>query len=106
MTSLVRRFPFLASLLAAPPAERRTAVSIVTHAATPPPLFAPGPDPELEELRGAAMRKMFPKLYSWCASRWEWSIAMEVHAYLAAATSVGDLEQRIRTVERRRHFNG
>lgn len=105
MTSLVRRFPFLASLLAARPAERRTAASNVTYAVPPPPLSAPGPDPELEELRGAAMRKMFPKLYSWCASRWEWGIAMEVHSYLAAASSVADLEQRIRAMERRRHFH-
>jgi hypothetical protein len=60
---------------------------------------------ELEEIRGAAMRRMFPKLFGWCADRWDRGMAVEVHNYLAGATSVGDLEQRIRHVERRRHFS-
>ena len=60
---------------------------------------------ELEELRGAAMRRMFPKLFIWCADRWDRGMAVEVHNYLASATSVADLEQRIRDVERARHFS-
>jgi hypothetical protein len=61
-------------------------------------------DLELEEIRGAAMRRMFPKLFTWCADRWDRGMAVEVHNYLAGATSVADLEQRIRAVERKRHF--
>jgi hypothetical protein len=60
---------------------------------------------ELEEIRGAAMRRMFPKLFVWCAERWDRGMAVEVHAYLAGATNVADLEQRIRNVERARHFS-
>jgi hypothetical protein len=60
---------------------------------------------ELEEIRGAAMRRMFPKLFHWCADRWDRGMAVEVHDYLAGATSLADLEQRIRTVERRHHFS-
>ena len=60
---------------------------------------------ELEEIRGAAMRRMFPKLFTWCADRWDRGMAVEVHSYLAGATSVDDLEQRIRNVERKRHFS-
>jgi len=60
---------------------------------------------ELEEIRGAAMRRMFPKLFTWCAERWDRGMAVEVHAYLAGATTVADLEQRIRNVERARHFS-
>jgi hypothetical protein len=60
---------------------------------------------ELEEIRGAAMRRMFPKLFIWCAERWDRGMAVEVHAYLAGATNVADLEQRIRNVERARHFS-
>jgi hypothetical protein len=56
-------------------------------------------------MRGAAMRQMFPKLFGWCADRWERGTAVAVHNYLAGATSVTDLEQRIRHVERRRHFS-
>jgi hypothetical protein len=60
---------------------------------------------ELEELRGAAMRRMFPKLFVWCAERWDRGMAVEVHAYLADATTVADLEQRVRNVERARRFS-
>ena len=60
---------------------------------------------ELEEIRSAAMRQMFPKLFTWCADRWDRGVAVEVHNYLAGANSVADLEQRIRAVERKRHFS-
>jgi hypothetical protein len=60
---------------------------------------------ELEEMRGAAMRQMFPKLFGWCADRWDRGMAVEVHNYLAGARTVTDLEQRIRAVERKRHFS-
>jgi hypothetical protein len=51
------------------------------------------------------MRRMFPKLFGWCAERWDRGVAVEVHNYLAGATSVDDLERRIRHMERRRHFS-
>jgi hypothetical protein len=99
MASLVSRFPFLAQLLSQPTAERRPARPAATD-----PSQARRATPSMDEARGAAMRRLFPKLYSWCATRWESAIAMEVHAYLAGATDLADLEQRIRHVERRRHF--
>jgi hypothetical protein len=70
-----------------------------------PPTLPTARELELEEIRGAAMRRMFPKLFSWCADRWDRGTAVEVHSYLADATSVDDLEQRIRNVERKRHFS-
>ncbi|MGE5160614.1 MAG: hypothetical protein ACM3O5_03830 [Betaproteobacteria bacterium] len=69
------------------------------------PVAIPADDAlELEEVRGAAMRRMFPKLFPWSAERWDRGMAVEVHAYLSGATTVADLEQRIRNVERARHF--
>jgi hypothetical protein len=113
MNTWIQRLPFAAALLhprdAASGLIRRIAASTtpvrrpqagVTAIAAQPQQ----PQPGLEEARGDAMRRLFPKLYSWCASRWEWSIAVEAHAYLAGATSIEDLEQRIRNVERRRQF--
>lgn len=106
MPDLIRRFPFLAALLSprestAPPTEQSADVRPTVDWTPTRSNY-----PELEERRGEAMRRLFPKLYSWCASRWEWSMAQDVHAYLAGATSLEDLERRIRTVERRKHFGG
>lgn len=111
MNTWIERLPFAATLLnprnaarglirriAASPATGRLPEARLAAIAGQPQQQAPG----LEEARGEAMRRLFPKLYSWCASRWEWSIALEAHAYLAGATSIEDLEQRIRNVERRR----
>jgi hypothetical protein len=99
MTSLVRRFPFLAHLQSQPAGASRLASAVTAKPSETRPVT-----PDLEQARGAAMRRLFPKLYSWCATRWEWAIATEVHSYLAGATDLADLEQRIRHVERRRHF--
>ena len=53
-------------------------------------------DPRLEELRGAAMRRLFPKRQVGRAS-WRMShVAQRVYAYLAAAATVEDLERRLR----------
>jgi len=101
MTSLIRRLPFAHLLL---PRRESKAVAAVRPSSLAPAAPVRSNYPELEEARGAAMRRLFPKLYSWCASRWEWSIALDVHAYLAAANSLDDLERRIRTVEQRRNF--
>jgi len=101
MPSLLNRFP-----LAFPFWSRRTsarAQRVEAHVVATPPTTTR--DLELEEIRGAAMRRMFPKLFIWCAERWDRGMAVEVHNYLAGATTVADLEQRIRNVERARHFS-
>jgi hypothetical protein len=59
----------------------------------------------LARRRGEAMRSMFPKMFSWFAGRWDMHGMREVDAYLSQATSVYDLEERIRHLERRRHFS-
>lgn len=52
------------------------------------------PDPRLESLRGEAMRRLFPK--SRIASDGRSTAALRVYAYLAEATTVEDLERRLR----------
>lgn len=102
MPTLLCRFPFASVFRPRRPPAGASARHLEARAAvTAPP---PALDNELEELRGAAMRRMFPKLFSWCADQWDRSMAVEAHAYLAGATSVADLEQRIHSVERKRHF--
>lgn len=104
MPTLLSRFPFASVFrarrvpVARPPRAEPEAVN-------PAPAMPSTRELELEEIRGAALRRMYPKLFSWCADRWDRGSAVQVHAYLAGATSVADLEQRIRTVERRRHFS-
>ena len=101
MPTLLSRFPFAFAFR-----PRRTparAQRLEAHAVAP--AMPTTRELELEEIRGAAMRRMFPKLFVWCAERWDRGMAVEVHAYLAGATSVADLEQRIRNVERARHFS-
>ena len=101
MPSLLHRFPLAFAFRPrrsperAPRAEARVAAPALPAARAL----------ELEEIRGAAMRRMFPKLFTWCAERWDRGMAVEVHAYLAGAATVADLEQRIRNVERKRHFS-
>jgi hypothetical protein len=99
MPTLLNRLPFTSAFWRRPPprVEMPRAAQAVA-----PPMASPR---ELEEIRGAAMRRMFPKLFGWCADRWDRGMAVEIHNYLAGATSVGDLEQRIRHIERRRHFS-
>jgi hypothetical protein len=101
MLSLLNRFP-LAFAFRPRRAPARPQRVEAQAAATPPPGIL---ELELEEIRGAAMRRMFPKLFTWCAERWDRGMAVEVHSYLAGATTVADLEQRIRNVERARHFS-
>jgi hypothetical protein len=105
MPTLIRRLPFAALWSRRPQtAPCRHPRPPLAHAPSPAPAIASTRDLELEELRGAAMRRMFPKLFSWCADRWDRGMAVEVHNYLAGATSLDDLERRIRLMERRRHF--
>ena len=58
---------------------------------------------ELDELRSAAMRRLFPKLHAW-GRRSALAFMLQAYGYLAEATSVADLEQRIRHIERQHHF--
>lgn len=104
MTSLLRRLPFADYLLptavpalsaASPPAAPR---------ALPIPAAEPEPAARLDEVRGQAMRRLFPKLYMWWGSRREWGVALHAHAFLAEATTLAELEQRIRHIERQQHF--
>jgi hypothetical protein len=101
MPTLLSRFPLAFVFRPRRPPER--AQRLEAHLTAP--AIPSGRELELEEIRGAAMRRMFPKLFSWCADRWDRGTAVEVHSYLADATSVDDLEQRIRNVERKRHFS-
>jgi hypothetical protein len=101
MPTLLSRLPFVFAFRPRRPPAR--AERLEAHVAAPAvPSIR---ELELEEIRGAAMRRMFPKLFTWCADRWDRGMAVEVHNYLASATSVADLEQRIRNVERARHFS-
>lgn len=101
MPSLLDRLP-----LAFPFWTRRsTAPARRLEAHVEAPAIPTARELDLEEVRGAAMRRMFPKLFTWCAERWDRGMAVEVHAYLAGATTLADLEQRIRNVERARHFS-
>ncbi len=101
MPTLLSRLPSVFALRPRRPAARAERLEARVAAPALPSIW----EPELEELRGAAMRRMFPKLFTWCADRWDRGMAVEVHNYLAGATSVADLEQRIRNVERARHFS-
>jgi len=101
MSTLLGRFPFVFAFRPRRAAARPERLEARVAA----PALPPNWEPELEEIRGAAMRRMFPKLFTWCADRWDRGMAVEVHNYLAGATSVADLEQRIRNVERARHFS-
>jgi hypothetical protein len=101
MRALICRLPFMSNLrpgrAAAVPAVVGSGVAAVA---------APGDDDDgLEEIRGAAMRRLFPKLHSWRASRRDQHAALKAHTYLSAARSRGELQQRIRAVEHRRHFD-
>ncbi|MGH6608981.1 MAG: hypothetical protein ACRECQ_01870 [Burkholderiaceae bacterium] len=55
--------------------------------------------------RGEALRSMFPKLSSWFANRRDLLMISEVNDYLAQASNITDLEQRIRLIEQQRHFS-
>lgn len=70
--------------------DRRTAL-VFTHAAAR--------DPRLIELRGEAMRRLFPKSRVG-PGRLEGRVAQRVYAHLAEATTVHDLQRRLRSIER------
>lgn len=51
--------------------------------------------------RAEAMRRFFPKLFSWFADQFDNARMREVEQYLSQATDLCDLEERIRRLERR-----
>lgn len=63
------------------------------------------PNPHLAARRAQALRSMFPKLSSWFGSRRDALYIGEINEYLAQASNVTDLEQRIRKIEQQRHFS-
>lgn len=105
MPTLTYRFSF-ADLLAPFRASWRRSARITDSEMTPDKTTAatvPGNSAELDELRSAAMRRLFPKLHAW-GRRSALAFMLQAYAYLAEATSVADLEQRIRHIERQHHF--
>lgn len=68
-------------------------------AAVETPAAPSNADPRLEELRGEAMRRLFPKSLA-ATDRRKGRVALQVHAYLAAATTIDDLERRLRVPSR------
>lgn len=63
------------------------------------------PNPHLAARRAQALRSLFPKLSSWFGSRRDALYIGEINDYLAQASNVTDLEQRIRVIEQQRHFS-
>jgi hypothetical protein len=59
----------------------------------------------MKELRSSTLRAMFPLLFSRLARRSDLWQAIVIERYLAEATSLADLEQRIEAVKNRRHFS-
>lgn len=59
----------------------------------------------LGERRAAALRTLFPMLFSMVARRSDLWQAITIERYLSQATDIVDLERRIREVERRRPFH-
>jgi len=62
-------------------------------------------NPHLAARRAQALRSLYPKLSSWFGSRRDALCIGEINEYLAQASNVTDLEQRIRVIERQRHFS-
>ena len=62
-------------------------------------------NPHLAARRAQALRSLFPKLSSWFGSRRDALYIGEINEYLSQASNVTDLEQRIRVIEKQRHFS-
>ena len=99
LTGLFRR-PSLTP--AAPSTPKNTAVRSTPEVASGSVL---APNPHLAARRAQALRGLFPKLSSWFASKRDSMCISEIDAYLAQASNVTDLEQRIRVIEQQRNFS-
>ena len=105
MPTLTYRFS-LADLLTPFRANWRRSARLTDSEVTPDQTTAatvPSNSSELDGLRSAAMRRLFPKLHAW-GRRSALAFMLQAYAYLAEATSVADLEQRVRHIERQHHF--
>jgi hypothetical protein len=98
MTTLIRRFAFLDVLLAHA-GRRRSVLSGLARQAAPEAWTCA----DLDERRGVAMRRLFPKLHDWRAGPGDRSAVLHAYMYLSEADSGEDLEQRIHHVAHRRH---
>ncbi len=121
MSVLTRLFPWPPGFLpwrasAAPRAENLSPVetpatdvvanAIVANAVVANTEAQPAAGPSsLEERRAHALRNMFPMLFSMYARRSDLWRAIAIERYLAQATNIADLEQRIHEVQRQRHFS-
>ncbi len=86
-----------------PPSLPRTSAVRSTAVEATPSVLAP--NPHLAARRAQALRSLFPKLSSWFGSRRDALYIGEINEYLAQASNVTDLEQRIRLIEQQRHFS-
>lgn len=90
---------------------RRSAARVSARVATQAPgsghslKVSLAPNPHLAARRAQAMRGMFPKLSSWFSGRYNALGISEINEYLAQASNVTDLEQRIQLIQRQRHFS-
>ena len=121
MSVLTRLFPWppgflprrasAASFSVAPRAENpglaeTPATAVVANAIVAKPEAKPATGPSsLEERRAHALRTMFPMLFSMYARRSDLWRAIAIERYLAQASNIADLEQRIHEVQRQRHFS-
>jgi hypothetical protein len=94
-----------------PPGPEPFRPAVSTSDAAPPTLPLGGAEPaatrpeSVGERRAAALRGMFPMLFSMYARRSDLWHAIAIERYLSQATDIADLERRIRDVERRRQFS-
>ena len=95
-------FPRLPSRSAAPSVPKPTAVRNTPEEVPGSVLAA---NPHLAARRAEALRSLFPKLSSWFGSRRDALYIGEINDYLAQASNVTDLEQRIRVMQQQRHFS-
>jgi hypothetical protein len=116
MSVLTRWFPWPPGFL--PRREAAATISAASRSESPGPVETPAPDAvlnpgaepatestSLEERRAHALRSMFPMLFSMVARRSDLWRAIAIERYLAQATNIADLEQRIHEVQRQRHFS-
>lgn len=78
----------------------RSQATFVPSRPAPAAVAAPPVSREVSERRAAAMRGFFPKLASWIEQKSYEAEMREVDRYLSQSTSIFDLENRIRRIER------
>lgn len=100
--NLTGLFPRLSAPSVAAPVTKPAAVR---NPQADEPGYMLAANPHLAARRAQALRSMFPKLSSWFGSRRDALYIGEINEYLAQASNVTDLEQRIRLIEQQRHFS-